>query len=64
MTAEILINFKEEKVVHTYSQPGRKLYDSYIANGYKRIIHIGGFNMAFIHLVEKHKVNKKPTKTV
>ena len=62
MTAEILINFKKQKVVHTYSQPGRKLYDSYIADGYKRIVHISGFNMSIMHLEAKHKLTKKPAK--
>lgn len=58
MTAEILVNFKKEKVVHTYSKPGRKLYDNYIANGYKRITHISGFNMSFTHLEKDHTVKK------
>jgi len=62
MTAEILINFKKQKVVHTHSQPGRKLYDSYIADGYKRIVHISGFNMSIMHLEAKHKLTKKPAK--
>ncbi len=62
MTAEILINFKKQKVVHTHSQPGRKLYDSYIADGYKRIVHISGFNMSFMYLEAKHKLTRKPAK--
>jgi hypothetical protein len=62
MTVEILINFKKQKVVHTHSKPGRKLYDSYIADGYKRIVHISGFNMSIMHLEAKHKLTRKPAK--
>jgi hypothetical protein len=40
----ILVNFRTKKAVHTFSAPGRKMFDNYIRNGYENVAKFYGHN--------------------
>ena len=57
MQTAILVHFKKKKIVHTYSKPGRPLWEKYMKKGYKMVSMVSAFNATF-----KHDPQYKPTK--
>ena len=57
MQTAILVHFKKKKIVHTYSKPGRPLWEKYMKKGYKMVSMVSAFNASF-----KHDPQYKPTK--
>lgn len=49
MQTAILVHFKKKKIVHTYSQPGRPLWEKYMKKGYKMVSMVSAFNATFTH---------------
>ena len=49
MQTAILVNFEKKKIVHTYSQPGKPLWEKYMKKGYIMVSMVNAFNATFTY---------------
>jgi len=61
MYGYILVNFRTKKVVHTFSRPGRPLFEKYRKENYENVGSFYGFNPGFTVAKRYNKNRPKGT---